>query len=108
MAGRRKPPPALYDDSYLEHDLDESLLNSPAKKIPIRNAPLHSRQASIQQNTKVENAAQEQHEAKLRQELASVRKVNEAIEGVLSSLDKAKSNMKVCWTFSVLSSWKEA
>lgn len=31
----------------------------------------------------------------LRQELANVRKVNEAIEGVLKSLDKTKANMKV-------------
>ena len=32
---------------------------------------------------------------RLREELASVRKVNEAIEGVIESLEKAKSSMKV-------------
>ena len=31
----------------------------------------------------------------LKQELASVKKVNEAIEGVLQSLERAKSNVKV-------------
>lgn len=34
-------------------------------------------------------------EQSLRQELASVKKVNETIEGLLASLEKAKANMQV-------------
>jgi len=39
--------------------------------------------------------ADKSREEALRQELASVKKVNETIEGVLHSLEKAKANMKV-------------
>ena len=37
----------------------------------------------------------ESKEVALRKELENVRKVNEAIEGVIESLDKAKSSMRV-------------
>lgn len=56
----------------------------------------HSRNASRSRNAKKSPEAEKTREDVLRQELASVRKVNEAIEGVLGSLQKAKSNMKVC------------
>lgn len=41
---------------------------------------------------------QESHEAALRNELQSVRNINDVIEGLLSSLDQAKGNMDVCYT----------
>jgi len=39
--------------------------------------------------------AEKSREESLREELASVKKVNESIEGLLQSLEKAKANMKV-------------
>lgn len=39
--------------------------------------------------------AEKSREESLRQELAGVKKVNESIEGLLQSLEKAKANMKV-------------
>lgn len=47
------------------------------------------------------DSRQEKQESKddaLRKELVSVRKVNEAIEGVIQSLDKAKTSMSVSRT----------
>lgn len=38
------------------------------------------------------------HETRLRRELESVRKVNEAIEGVIGTLERAGGNMDVCDT----------
>jgi citrate lyase synthetase len=40
-------------------------------------------------------SAEESREAALRQELENVRKMNEVLEGVYSSLEKAKNNMEV-------------
>lgn len=40
-------------------------------------------------------SAEESREAALRQELENVRKINEVLEGVYSSLEKAKNNMEV-------------
>jgi len=40
-------------------------------------------------------SAEESREAALRQELDNVRKMNEVLEGVYSSLEKAKNNMEV-------------
>ncbi|OAL28182.1 hypothetical protein AYO20_09510 [Fonsecaea nubica] len=53
---------------------------------------------------------QQQYEESLRQELQSVRQVNEAIEGVIQSLHKAKSNMRtvnntVSAASSLLNTW---
>ena len=67
---------------------DDSLLDETAT----HNASAPATPAHGQQNS-AEDAAT--REANLRQELASVRKVNEAIEGVIESLNKAKANMKV-------------
>ena len=38
---------------------------------------------------------QKSHDDALRQELVNVKKVNEAVEGVIQSLERAKENMKV-------------
>jgi hypothetical protein len=47
-------------------------------------------------------SAEESREAALRQELENVRKMNEVLEGVYSSLEKAKNNMEV---IDLLSHW---
>lgn len=77
---------------YLSHDTDESLRTSPVKE---PSNPKSQRHIPIKAPASDATSTKEAHEAKLRQELASVRKVNEAIEGVLGSLEKAKDNMKV-------------
>lgn len=41
---------------------------------------------------------EENREAALKQELENVRKINQVIEGVVDSLEKAKSNMDVCFS----------
>lgn len=74
---------------------DLSLLDEEQSPSEVRARP-QSRNA----NQSVPSAAQKSQEESLQQELASVKKVNEAIEGVLASLEKAKSNMKVQICFS--------
>lgn len=71
-------------------DVDEDLWGSPTKK---PSSPKHkimhhdsSRPKQIYEDTQAKDAA-------LRAELASVRTVNEAIEGVIESLNKAKASM---------------
>ena len=41
---------------------------------------------------------EEAREAALRRELAGIRSINEVIEGVVESLERAKGNMEVCGT----------
>ncbi|OAP63419.1 hypothetical protein AYL99_02646 [Fonsecaea erecta] len=67
-----------------EDDSAESLWHGPAEQ----EAP--SKQANSTKHTYQE---QQEYEESLRHELQSVRQVNEAIEGVIQSLHKAKSNM---------------
>lgn len=75
----------------MSNDDDLSMLEDEQSPSEVRVRP-QSRHA----NQDLSSAeAQKSREEGLRQELASVKKVNEAIEGVLASLDKAKSNMKV-------------
>ena len=67
-------------------ETDESLWDSPSK------AESTGKQATTSKPTYQE---QQEHDQNLRQELQSVREANEAIEGVVQSLRKAKDNMKV-------------
>lgn len=69
--------------------MEESLWDTPAKET---SGVKKGHSASHSKPTQEEQDAQEEN---LRQELANVRKVNEAIEGVIENLNKAKSNMKV-------------
>jgi DASH complex subunit Duo1 len=77
----------LSDDS----DIDEDLWGSPSKAKP--HTP-HTNTQSRQKETSYEK--QNAREEALRRELESVRRVNEAIEGAIESLAKAKNSMKVC------------
>ena len=84
------------DNSLLnDEDVDESLWSSPAK--PAHDQAQTPRATGRQPNT-ARSTYQEQQarEENLKQELQSVRQVNEAIEGVIQSLGKARDNMKVC------------
>lgn len=74
-------------------DLDESLIESPVKNSRnSRDAFGASRKGGESRPTYED---EESRDAALRRELASVRKVNEAIEGVVQNLERAKANMKV-------------
>lgn len=64
---------------------------SPSK---VRAQP-QSKNASRGPNVKKSPEVEQTREDVLRRELASVKNVNAAIEGVLESLQKAKANMKV-------------
>ncbi|KIW92162.1 uncharacterized protein Z519_07146 [Cladophialophora bantiana CBS 173.52] len=87
--------------SLIDDELDESLWHAPAEQEAVgksSNAPKYAYQE------------QEEYEESLRQELQSVRQANEAIEGVIQSLHKAKSNMKtvnntVSAASSLLNTW---
>jgi hypothetical protein len=73
-------------DSRQSGDLEESLWESPTKS----GAP------STQPNMgKPRPQEQQDRDARLREELQSVREVNEALESVIRGLCKAKDNMKV-------------
>mgnify|MGYP003622987757 CR=1 FL=1 len=83
-----------------EDDIDEDLWRSPSEKDTqlkaIKSEQFGSGAGGSQLQTgksKYENG--EDKEVELRNELENVRKVNEAIEGVIESLDKAKSSMTV-------------
>lgn len=72
--------------------------------------PLHLSDLQIDDGEKekpVRSAAVEQdaREEALRAELAGVQQINSVIEGVISSLEKAKENMEVSFEFSISVSW---
>lgn len=71
------------DTSSQNDQLDESLWDSPSKPESKPAKPAYQ--------------DQEARDGSLRQELDHVRQVNEAIEGVIQSLRKAKDNMKVVY-----------
>ena len=74
-----------------DEDVDDSIWDSPVKPTQkSKEQPFKSAQPS-----KPSHEDQEAREQALRQELASVRKVNETIEGVIENLKKAKQNMGV-------------
>jgi hypothetical protein len=73
-------------ESMHNDDLDGSLWDSPSKPEGT-NKQGHATKPTYQE--------QQERDETLRQELESVRQVNEVIEGVIHSLRKAKDNMKV-------------
>ncbi|KAL9618281.1 MAG: hypothetical protein Q9160_006992 [Pyrenula sp. 1 TL-2023] len=92
----RDTSPSLDDSRLTENDTVEDHWASPSTKQNTNHAhnDTHDAIASNDGQTMFEKEAA--REASLRAELASVRKVNEAIEGMVESLNKAQSNMKVC------------
>ncbi len=90
MANHKPGSVPLHDD-----DIDESLWDSPVKPVAKAKSDSNSINAKPGTASKPTYEEQQSHDASLRQELASVRKVNETIEGVIESLERAKGNMKV-------------
>jgi DASH complex subunit Duo1 len=90
MAHYGKPSEMERQHSPDHLDIDEDLWTSPSKSKPPppqKNPQLHSRKMSHDEQNAQDEA--------LRRELHSVRKVNEAIEGAIESLAKARNSMKV-------------
>jgi hypothetical protein len=81
----------LFDTPIVNNSKDTASAGANGKAIDSQ-AQLKSRPGESQFD------AQEAREAALRQELDNVRKINQVIEGVVESLEKAKSNMDVCDT----------
>lgn len=86
----------------LSDDDTEDLWNSPSKK----TSRTHEQKTAEESSSKPEPShaqrgdslyeREEAREAALREELQTVRHINQVIEGVLESLDRAKDNMEVC------------
>lgn len=68
---------------------DDSLLASPSKPQPRTHATKDQRTGESRYD------AEEARNAALQRELEGVRSINEVIEGVVSSLERAKGNMEV-------------
>ena len=82
---------SVFANELGDEGLDDSVWDSPDKTI--QKSAEHTSKSTHSSEPNHEN--QEAKDHALRQELASVRKVNETIEGVISSLEKAKENMGV-------------
>ena len=91
----------------LSEEDTEELWNSPSKR---GNKTLKKKIANDSRTTPEPKSSrdkepiydeedEETRDAALRNELQSVRKINEVIEGLLGSLDCAKGNMEVCHTY---------
>jgi hypothetical protein len=85
---------AIEDNQVLDQsDVDEDLWGSQSQSgqiSPQRNAQSRNKETSYKKHEK-----HDAREEALRRELQSVRKVNEAIEGAIESLAKARNSMKV-------------
>ena len=69
-----------YEDEDVDYDMDIDLGRTPSKPSAPRPETSESREDA------------------LRKELESVRQINKVIEDVVTSLEKAKGNMDVCFT----------
>jgi DASH complex subunit Duo1 len=95
MAAKNPYTTLAQDESLLSDDgVDESLWESGAKHASTAKREGVGNFNKTAQNSKSSYEEQVARDLILRQELESVRKVNEAIEGVIESLDKAKGSMK--------------
>ncbi len=90
MAQPAGPPATDRQELSDQSDIDEDLWTSASKskpQLPRMNAQLRNRETS--------HGKQDARDEALRKELQIVRKVNEAIEGAIGSLAKARNSMKV-------------
>lgn len=91
----RDTSPSLDDTRLTENDTVEAHWASPSTKQTANHAHNDSGDATVPNDGQTMFEKEAAREASLRAELASVRKVNEAIEGMVESLNKAQSNMMV-------------
>lgn len=78
----------------LDDSDNEGLFSSPSKK-PATSRDAGRPKTPSDQNNRYDNS-DDAREAVLRKELDGVRNINELIEGVIGTLDRAKGNMQVC------------
>jgi len=87
------------DDLSLYDSEEEVPVDTPAhrktKSRDANGAPAENTSGASKQRSESKYTAEEAREAALRKELESVRNINKVIEDVVSSLEKAKSNMDV-------------
>lgn len=82
------------EEANMDSSDHEDLFASPSEQ---RTAARGGQQAPKTQNSRYDaEEAQEAREAALRRELEGVRNINEVIEGVIGTLERAKGNMGVC------------
>lgn len=74
---------------------DTSDIFASPSKTPTGDPPSERPKTPVNQTSRYD--AEEIREAALRRELEGVRNINEVIEGVLTTLEKAKGNMGVGW-----------
>lgn len=93
----------------LSDDDTEKLWDSPSKrqtrqsfKQSSSEEPIVPEARTMQDSGDSAFDREEAREAALRNELQSVRNINEVLEGLLGSIDRAKGNMEVCETCSIL------
>lgn len=95
------------DKLQLSEEDTEDLWDSPSKrhaKTPRQKAPRAQDvppEPAQPRNGETLFDLEETREAALRNELQSVRNINQVIEGLLESLDRAKGNMTVCHLYIV-------
>ena len=75
----------------------EDLFASPTKGQQTQDLPETPKRPRTPANQNAPFDAEEAREAALRKELEGVRNVNQVIEGVISTLEKSKGNMNVCF-----------
>lgn len=93
------PPPTMADESSIEHS-ESDIWASPTQGTPHEPRPKTPRTPKTPKTPKTPTATETRepidHEAALRKELQGVRGINEAIEGVIGTLERAGGNMEVC------------
>ena len=86
---------SLNDQYQDEQDAAKPTKNTQqAPKTP--SNPAQKSKAKSQEASNVADENTDSREAPLRAELETVKRMNQVIEGVTASLEKAKSNMNVC------------
>lgn len=80
-------------DTIDTEDLFASPSRSPKKSHKSKTSKVVDPESQSAPDHDTEEARLEAHEASLRRELASIRNINQVIEGVVSSLERAKGNM---------------
>lgn len=87
------PPPL--DHSLSDSDPDEAF-DSPIKRSTSQRDPGQPKTPTHQPSRYDDQDNEDAREAILRKELEGVRNINELIEGVVGTLERAKGNMSVC------------
>jgi len=79
-----------------DESLTEDIWASPSSKKALPNAESKEPKEVPKTPTARSQTPPYDHEAALRKELEGVRNINEAIEGVIGTLERAQGNMNVC------------